>query len=250
MELRWGSFRIDCGQNSLVGQGLVSQKTIDRFLSKVEIVKGGHWRWRAAINAHGYGTFNLGTDLSGHRHGTHNAHRVAYLLFAGPIEKGFDVDHRCHTKDCKLGVACLHRSCVNPAHMAVATHQENLLLGANRWSGTACMRGHPWTTESTIVRKDGSRLCRICTYASNNASYARKTAGREKLPHHNATKKHCPRGHEYTPENTVIRPNGSRACRACQRLANQRSKAKRRAHASDGTAVLGKSEAHQIPLKG
>lgn len=32
----------------------------------------------------------------------------------------------------------------------------------------------------------------------------------------NATKTHCIRGHEFTPENTYVRPNGGgRACRAC-----------------------------------
>lgn len=34
----------------------------------------------------------------------------------------------------------------------------------------------------------------------------------------NAVKTHCIRGHEFTLENTHIRPNGGRACRACQRL--------------------------------
>lgn len=33
----------------------------------------------------------------------------------------------------------------------------------------------------------------------------------------NAKKTHCRKGHEFTPENTRIRPNGSRACRACSR---------------------------------
>ncbi len=33
----------------------------------------------------------------------------------------------------------------------------------------------------------------------------------------NARKTHCPRGHEYTPENTYIQPsNGSRICRTCR----------------------------------
>lgn len=32
-----------------------------------------------------------------------------------------------------------------------------------------------------------------------------------------AAKTHCPRGHEYTPENTTIGKSGSRFCRACQK---------------------------------
>lgn len=31
----------------------------------------------------------------------------------------------------------------------------------------------------------------------------------------NAAKTHCPAGHEYTPSNTHVRPDGSRQCRAC-----------------------------------
>lgn len=40
-------------------------------------------------------------------------------------------------------------------------------------------------------------------------------------------KTHCPHGHEYTPENTKIRTNGSRGCRAChneRELARYRSR--------------------------
>jgi hypothetical protein len=33
----------------------------------------------------------------------------------------------------------------------------------------------------------------------------------------NAAKTHCPRGHEYSPENTYYRSNGWRQCRACAR---------------------------------
>ena len=40
----------------------------------------------------------------------------------------------------------------------------------------------------------------------------------ETIAARNAAATHCPRGHEYTPENTYIRPsNGARKCRACQR---------------------------------
>lgn len=34
--------------------------------------------------------------------------------------------------------------------------------------------------------------------------------------HHNASKTHCRRGHEFTPENTYVRPGGGRRnCRTC-----------------------------------
>lgn len=42
------------------------------------------------------------------------------------------------------------------------------------------------------------------------------------VPHRNKT--HCKQGHEFTPENTYIRPktDGYRACRECARLRNRR----------------------------
>jgi len=44
--------------------------------------------------------------------------------------------------------------------------------------------------------------------------------------HNNASKTHCPKGHEYTPENTYRSP-GRRGCRACNRAAVARYKASR-----------------------
>lgn len=46
----------------------------------------------------------------------------------------------------------------------------------------------------------------------------------------NALKTHCPRGHEYTPENTKILRSGSRACRECARISSrERARARRAA---------------------
>ena len=34
---------------------------------------------------------------------------------------------------------------------------------------------------------------------------------------------HCVKGHEYTPENTIVREDGSRACRTCKRARKRRA---------------------------
>jgi hypothetical protein len=49
-----------------------------------------------------------------------------------------------------------------------------------------------------------------------------------RLPNRNREKTHCPRGHEYSPENTYQGKRG-RFCRACNRAAVARLAAKRRA---------------------
>lgn len=216
---------------SFVGQGLIEPAVVARFLASVQMAadENGCWYWTRPLTR-GYGTFQIGKDIHGVDRGRHLAHRAAYLLFVDEITREFDVDHQCHTAECRAAKACLHRACVRPDHLKLLSRGDNIRRGAGRWDGLTCKQGHLWTEDNTLRRKDGSRICRTCAYERNNASYARRTAGRVPAPHHNALKTHCPRGHEYSPENTVIRPNGSRACRTCQRLANQRSKAKRRAH--------------------
>jgi len=42
---------------------------------------------------------------------------------------------------------------------------------------------------------------------------------------HQASKTHCVHGHEFTPENTVDRPEGTRRCRTCRNEADRRRKA-------------------------
>lgn len=69
---------------------------------------------------------------------------------------------------------------------------------------------------------------------------------------------HCPNGHEYTEENTYIRPNGRRACRECQKLAMREKRGygqPRRPHSeqalanmSAGQKGLAKSQEHKDAL--
>ncbi len=81
---------------------------VARFWAKVD--KGSSnecWLWRGGKR----GKYGLALD----RKQRVAAHRLAYQLTHGPIPAGMCVCHSCDT--------CL---CVNPAHLWLGTHQENL----------------------------------------------------------------------------------------------------------------------------
>lgn len=79
-----------------------------RFWGKVT-VGPGCWIWRGTRLPRGYGRYSP-------RHGrTVYAHRLAYELQGERIPDGLIVCHHCDTP-----------SCVNPAHLFVGTHQDNV----------------------------------------------------------------------------------------------------------------------------
>lgn len=88
----------------------------ERFWPKVDKA-GSCWLWTAArLDARGYGVFRLsGRNVV--------AHRVSYMWAFGDIPAGYEVDH-----------TCFNRSCVNPDHLRLLTHQEN---GQNRAGANA-----------------------------------------------------------------------------------------------------------------
>lgn len=86
------------------------RQTPDERLRRVgwTVDVAGCWRWSGNINRGGYGTLDIfGSNQS--------AHRIAYEAWVGPIPEGLSVRHRCDVRDC-----------INPEHLELGTHQENM----------------------------------------------------------------------------------------------------------------------------
>lgn len=93
--------------------GRPSVPLADRFWSKVR--KGdGCWLWTSNAHHNGYGQIALSRNGATRQRWAW-AHRVAWELTNGPIPAGQLVLHRCDTP-----------LCVNPAHLFLGTHLENI----------------------------------------------------------------------------------------------------------------------------
>jgi len=100
------------------------------------------WEWKGLYDHDGYGKFRTKNSYIG-------AHRIAYELVRGKIPEGMELNHICR-----------NRKCVNPNHLEVVTHQENMAKGIPR----LCCKygGHIFIPENTGYNKDGSRYCKVC----------------------------------------------------------------------------------------
>ena len=83
-------------------------------MKHISVTLNSCWLWTGQIDKGGYGLFSPGSK---------RAHKIAWQLFKGPIDKGLWVLHKCDVK-----------RCVNPDHLFLGTHQDNIddMLSKNR----------------------------------------------------------------------------------------------------------------------
>jgi hypothetical protein len=194
----------------------------DRIARRIVVdPETGCWLWQGARTHRqyrgGYGAIKWQGKMLG-------VHRVVYTLLVAPIPDGLTIDH-------VKARGCRYAACCWPEHLEPVTQGENSRRGDTPWTAnshkTHCKHGHEFTPANTYRDKAGVRQCRMCGKLKMRRRQGYTGIGSPQV--RNAAKTHCKRGHEFTPSNTYRAKDGSRHCRRCGAIKQQRYLERKRA---------------------
>ena len=186
-----------------------------RFNEKWEpVTETGCWIWTARVAGGSASGMQYGYISDGRKQ--LRAHRVSYEIHKGKIPDNLFVRHTCDTP-----------VCVNPAHLELGTHQDNMndMAQRGRRKRTHCKRGHELSEENSYINANGHKYCKVCKNDRAKAKL-RKERGELFGKQQRKPKTHCKNGHKFTEENTYKRPDGYLECVTCRKSRVAKFKAK------------------------
>ncbi len=121
----------------------------------------GCWLWTAALTTTGYGAIGA-INSNNKKYEKAKAHRVSWELNRGPIPPGMHVLHKCDTP-----------ACVNPNHLFLGTHQENVADMNKKGRHGVCNLPHPRGQDHYTAKLTDSDILEIRTASGGRGTGAR-----------------------------------------------------------------------------
>ncbi len=245
---------------------MFSDMMISRFWRKVnKLSEDECWEWQGAISPAGYGTITPSeSSTRAHRLSFEiNSGQIPTGLVIDHMCRNRRCVNPNHLRAVTPRVNALENSVGHAARNAVKTHcprgheytPENTYSPPDRPNARACkickteQKRMPTKPVCRNGHETGGGIgpCKICNreqmrrYREANADALKEMNKRYKqaakakrralglVRHHNAEKTHCKYGHEFTPENTLLRNDGKvRVCRPCMARHRANALAKRK----------------------